>query len=165
MSDYIKRSDMKAIFQQSHSLTQAWNGFDMLPSADVVERKRGEWIENPIDFNIEWAVDAVRKEVEQVVRKNLDDIVKRIAEQTEPSLEQFRVGLEYHTDATHFGKLKGESVVTNKTEPNLLEKANSSTTEPRCDTCNHHEVVSVECDRCDKNTHSRYKPMTDCPWK
>ena len=39
MSDYIKRSDMRAIFQQSHSLTQAWNGFDMLPSADVVERK------------------------------------------------------------------------------------------------------------------------------
>lgn len=37
-----------------------------------------------INFNIEWAVDAVRKEVETVVRKNLDDIVNRIAEQTEP---------------------------------------------------------------------------------
>ena len=35
--------------------------------------------------------------------------------QTE-SLEQFRVGLEYHTDTTHFGKTKGESVTTNKTE-------------------------------------------------
>lgn len=36
-----------------------------------------------INFNIEWAVDAVRKEVETVVRKNLDDIVNRIAEQTD----------------------------------------------------------------------------------
>ena len=32
--------------------------------------------------------------------------------QTE-SLEQFRVDLEYHTDATHFGKAKGESTTTN----------------------------------------------------
>ena len=31
--------------------------------------------------------------------------------QTE-SLEQFRVGLEYHTDATHFGRAKGKSVTT-----------------------------------------------------
>lgn len=38
-------------------------------------------------------------------------------------------------------------------------------TEPRCDTCMHREVVSKECDRCDKSTHSRYEPMTDCPWK
>ena len=29
-------------------------------------------------------------------------------------LEQFRVGLEYHTDTTHFGKTKGESITTNK---------------------------------------------------
>ena len=41
-----------------------------------------------INFNIEWAVDAVRKEVETVVRKNLDDIVNRIAEQTEPQTER-----------------------------------------------------------------------------
>ena len=40
-----------------------------------------------INFNIEWAVDAVRKEVETVVRKNLDDIVNWIAEQTEPSTD------------------------------------------------------------------------------
>ena len=34
-------------------------------------------------------------------------------------LEQFRVGLEYHTDTTHFGKVKGENITTNKvkTEP------------------------------------------------
>ena len=31
-------------------------------------------------------------------------------------LEQFRVGLEYHTDTTHFGKTKGESITTNKVE-------------------------------------------------
>lgn len=31
-------------------------------------------------------------------------------------LEQFRVGLEYHTDTTHFGKVKGESITTNKVE-------------------------------------------------
>lgn len=41
---------------------------------------------------------------------------RKLAEQTEPSLEQFRVGLEYHTDTTHFGKTKGESVTTNKIE-------------------------------------------------
>ena len=40
-----------------------------------------------INFNIEWAVDAVRKEVEEVARKNLDDIVNRITEQTEPQYE------------------------------------------------------------------------------
>ena len=41
------------------------------------------------------------------------------APKTEPqteSLEQFRVGLEYHTDTTHFGKVKGESITTNKVE-------------------------------------------------
>ena len=31
-------------------------------------------------------------------------------------LEQFRVGLEYHTDTTHFGKVNGESITTNKVE-------------------------------------------------
>ena len=31
-------------------------------------------------------------------------------------LEQFRVGLEYHKDTTHFGKAKGESVTTNRVE-------------------------------------------------
>ena len=43
----------------------------------------------------------------------------RKTEQTEPRLEQFRVGLEYHTDTTHFGKVKGENITTNKvkTEP------------------------------------------------
>lgn len=27
-----------------------------------------------------------------------------------------------------------------------------------CETCKHYGVVSVECDRCDKGTHSRYEP-------
>lgn len=45
-----------------------------------------------INFNIEWAVDAVRKEVETVVRKNLDDIVNRIAKQTEPQTEMEKSG-------------------------------------------------------------------------
>lgn len=51
-----------------------------------------------IDFNIEWAVDAVRKEVEQVVRKNLDDIVNRIAEQTEPSTERHLPDYSYESE-------------------------------------------------------------------
>lgn len=42
----------------------------------------------------------------------LEDKIK----QTQKSLEQFRVGLEYHTDTTHFGKIKGESITTNKIE-------------------------------------------------
>ena len=43
----------------------------------------------------------------------------RYEPKTEPqkkSLEQFRVGLEYHTDTAHFGKVKGESITTNKVE-------------------------------------------------
>lgn len=32
-------------------------------------------------------------------------------------LEQFRVGLEYHIDSVNFGKPKGESITTNKSEP------------------------------------------------
>ena len=42
-----------------------------------------------------------------------------VRSKTEPQterLEQFRVGLEYHTDTTHFGKVKGESITTNKVE-------------------------------------------------
>ena len=36
MSKYIKLDDMRAIFCQSNSLTQAWSGFDRLPSIDIV---------------------------------------------------------------------------------------------------------------------------------
>lgn len=39
--------------------------------------------------------------------------MRKTEPQTE-SLEQFRVGLEYHTDTAHFGKVKGESITTNK---------------------------------------------------
>lgn len=42
----------------------------------------------------------------------LEDKIK----QTQKSLEQFKVGLEYHTDTTHFGKVKGESITINKIE-------------------------------------------------
>ena len=56
-----------------------------------------------INFNIEWAVDAVRKEVETVVRKNLDDIVNRIAEQTEPQTDcgDFADRLAYERGVKH----------------------------------------------------------------
>ena len=36
MSRYISVDDMRGIFCQSKSLTQAWNGFDMAPSIDIV---------------------------------------------------------------------------------------------------------------------------------
>ena len=39
MSRYIKLDYMRAIFCQSNSLTQAWNGFDRLPSIDIVRCK------------------------------------------------------------------------------------------------------------------------------
>ena len=52
----------------------------------------------------------------------LVEVADRKTEQTEPRLEQFRVGLEYHTDSVNFGKPKGESITTNKTEPQLAEK-------------------------------------------
>ena len=81
----------------------------------------------------------------------------KIAEQTEPSLEQFRVGLEYHTDAMHFGKAKGESITTDKTEQ----------TEPQtevetmsCAECKHRPIGAEICeDAC------HYEPQTDCQWK
>ena len=45
MSDeYVKRKDVLAMFSQSRTISQAMDGFMRLPSADVVERKRGEWI-------------------------------------------------------------------------------------------------------------------------
>ena len=37
-------------------------------------------------------------------------------------------------------------------------------TQTDCETCNHYGVVSVSCDRCDKSTHDRYEPQTDCGW-
>lgn len=33
----------------------------------------------------------------------------------------------------------------------------SSTVDQTCETCKHYHVVSVECDRCDKDKHSRYE--------
>ena len=37
-------------------------------------------------------------------------------------------------------------------------------TEPRCERCRHYKTISTDCDRCDKHTHSRYEPTTDCRW-
>ena len=54
----------------------------------------------------------------ELATKNMNilaDALRKTEPQTE-SLEQFRVGLEYHTDTTHFGKVKGESITTNKIE-------------------------------------------------
>ena len=55
---------------------------------------------------------------ENSINKIADAVVRKLADRkTEPqSLEQFRVCLEYHTDTTHFGKVKGESIITNKVE-------------------------------------------------
>ncbi len=80
----------------------------------------------------------------------------KIAEQTEPSLEQFRVGLEYHTDTTHFGKAKGKSITADTTD----------TPQTDCLTCryNSDEWDSPKCDSCSK-AHSNYEPQTErCPF-
>ena len=58
--------------------------------------------------------DECAKEYEELGLRKLKEL-RKDEPQTEP-LEQFRVGLEYHTDTTHFGKTKGESVTTNKIE-------------------------------------------------
>ena len=38
--DAISRKDMLAVFSQSHSLTQAWDGFEKLPSVTLKEKIR-----------------------------------------------------------------------------------------------------------------------------
>lgn len=61
---------------------------------------------------------SIRNELLQAV-DDIEKISNNIcykAEQTEPRLERFEVGLEYHTDSVNFGKLKGESITTNKIE-------------------------------------------------
>jgi hypothetical protein len=40
----------------------------------------------------------------------------------------------------------------------------ADTPQTDCETCKHYGVVSVSCDRCDKSTHDRYEPQTDCGW-
>ena len=45
MSEYIKREDMLAIFSQTRSIANAMESFMHLPSADVIERKTGKWID------------------------------------------------------------------------------------------------------------------------
>jgi len=41
----------------------------------------------------------------------------------------------------------------------------ADTPQTDCETCKHYGTVSVSCDRCDKSTHSKYEPQTDCEWK
>ena len=50
------------------------------------------------------------------IKRIIKGLPTRKFEDEPQSLEQFRVGLEYHTDTTHFGKTKGESITTNKVE-------------------------------------------------
>lgn len=88
-----------------------------------------------------------------------DDMIVR------SNLEQFRVGLEYHTDTTHFGKVKGESITTNKVED-----------EPQTDLLiteypQDGEVKLIGRDKTDAvvMAYDVYKeltePQTDCSWK
>lgn len=61
-------------------------------------------------------IDILRYEnVFDAAKLQLANADRKTEPQTE-SLEQFRVGLEYHTDTIHFGKVKGESITTNKVE-------------------------------------------------
>lgn len=72
----------------------------------------------------------------ELATKNMNILADALrAEPTEPRLEQFRVGLEYHTDSVNFGKPKGESITTNKTEQNSSEKANN------CESCRHYTLA------------------------
>ena len=50
--DAISRKDMLAVLRQSHSLTQAWDGFEKLPSVTPKE-KTGHWI----SFGIQGEID------------------------------------------------------------------------------------------------------------
>ena len=77
----------------------------------------------------------------------------------------------YYTDATHFGKAKGESTTTNTTDTPQREQyyydvrdfgfKPCGTPQTDCETCKHYGTVSVSCDRCDKSIHSKYEPQTE----
>ena len=98
------------------------------------------------------------------------------AEQTEPSSNA-----DQHIQQPQMGDAKPIplSTRTTKTEPSLTEQANEirakiddnyrdmlrhmKQTEPKCKDCKYYGIVSVQCDRCDKTTHSNYEPTTeDC---
>lgn len=48
--DCISRKDMLAVLSQSHSLTQAWDGLEKLPSVTPKE-KIGHWIRQTDDYH------------------------------------------------------------------------------------------------------------------
>lgn len=114
-----------------------------------------------INFNIEWAVDAVRKEVETVVRKNLDDIVNRIAEQTEPKpicescsknpckkKEMINAIGHWVSECTEFDR---------KNEPQYdIDKGTI-----KCDNCS--ENGSYKCSKCDGEMYFKRLEVEDEP--
>ena len=58
--DAISRKDMLAVFSQSHSLTQAWDGFEKLPPI-IPKEKTGRWIERKLPMMIhDWKCDQCR---------------------------------------------------------------------------------------------------------
>lgn len=75
-------------------------------------------------------------------------------------LEQFRVGLEYHTDNTHFGKVKGESITTNKVEdePQTEQvgvpfgEMDEATFKSHCLNCQR-DTADIKCLDCDGNKY------------
>lgn len=45
MSEYIKREDVLQILSGKNAAWDAYQKIELLPAADVVERKKGKWIE------------------------------------------------------------------------------------------------------------------------
>ena len=125
------------------------HGYVTLPCDEVL--KIADFIERLRTMQHVQHVESVENNSDIIVRSNL---------------EQFRVGLEYHTDGTHFGKAKGESITTNKVEDEpKTENLTPLRTEDYCVYCNH-----VKCNTCVADGNDEYcvpsgfeKPKTDKP--
>ena len=65
-------------------------------------------------------------------------------------LEQLRIGLEYYIDTTHFGKIKGESITTNKIESEPQTEysrcAINGTPFDECGVCKHFNCDTCQCE-------------------
>ena len=97
-----------------------------------------------------------------VERLNIDILPIMIKTEQTESLEQFRVDLEYHTDATHFGKAKGESTTTDTADTPQTDYLVKTSQKSR----DSHEVDTPQTETHDlrTNTHACVSdaPRTDC---
>lgn len=146
MSRYIKLDDVRAIFCQSNSLTQAWNGFDKLPSIDIVRCKeckwRGEQTESGIPYY--WC---------RLVGVGYEVPIEHYCSYGEPS----NSGKPNNCDTCKHNKLEWYSEVCDG-----CSKAHSNY-EPKDEP----QTASLTSAHISGDIYHKVKtePQTDCPWK